>query len=401
MKKINFKNKKLFIIIVFAFIFFAFGYVTGHQNLVFEKNLKPKVINTELLKPRSVDFSLFWETWNKINSEYVGTPDYQNMVNGAVKGMVDGLGDPYSSFMTSSETKSFMEDLSGEISGIGAQIDSKDGKLMVVAPLADSPAEKAGLKPQDLILKINDESTENLPLDQAISKIRGDAGSQVKLLIMRNGWVEPKEFNITRAKITIKSVKWEMKPDNIAYISVSQFGDDTDDLMNQAAKDIDSKNPKAIILDLRSNPGGYLESAVKMTGLFVDKGSVAVKEKDKNGDIKEEKTTNDPILKKYKVIVLIDGGSASASEIVAGALQDLRGVTLIGTKTFGKGSVQNLEEIKGGATLRITIAKWLTPNDRAIDGVGIEPSIKVELTEEDSNKGLDPQLDKALEEAVK
>lgn len=394
------KNRIIGAIIIAAFIF-IFGYLIGHQNLVFEKTLKPRVTNRELFKPRTVDFSIFWQAWDKIVEKYDGQPDYQKMVYGAVKGMVDALGDPYSSFMEPGQTKTFLEDLSGEISGIGAQLDLKDGKLLIVAPLAGTPAEKDGIKPQDQILKIDDQLTEGMSLEEAIDKIRGKAGTEVKLTIIRNGWAEPRDFTIKREKITVKSVKWEMKPENIAYISISQFGDDTTVLMKQAAKEIAAKNPKAIILDLRSNPGGYLESAVDVTSLFVPKGSVVVKEQDNTGKIIEEKTTMDPILEKYKVIVLVDGGSASSSEITAGALQDLRGAALIGEQTFGKGSVQDLAELQGGATLRLTIAKWLTPNNRAINKVGIEPNIKVGFTQEDADANRDPQLEKALEEANK
>ncbi|OGD57110.1 hypothetical protein A2V71_01595 [Candidatus Berkelbacteria bacterium RBG_13_40_8] len=391
------KLPKIIFLIVFALFFYFLGYLVGHKNLIFEQHYKPVIANKELMKPRSVDFGIFWEAWDKVMENYVGSPDPQKMVYGAVAGMVEALGDPYSAFMEPGATKTFLEDLSGEISGIGAEIDLRDGKLLIISPLADSPAEKAGLKPQDQILKINDEVTDNMTLEEAISKIRGKAGSKVTLTIMRSDWKEPQQIEITREKIQIKSVKWEMKPDNIAYIQINQFGDDTTDLMKQAVQEINAKNPRAIILDLRSNPGGYLDSAIDVGSLFIPKGSVVVKEKDKNGQINEEKTTLDPILEKYKIIVLINGGSASASEIVAGALRDAGRATLVGEKTFGKGSVQNLEELSGGATLRITTAEWLTPKGRAIDETGLAPDIEVGLSEEDIQADRDPQLDKALE----
>jgi len=392
------KIPKIIGIIVFALIFYFAGYLVGHKNLVFEQNYRPVVAKKELLKPRSVDFSIFWEAWNKVMDQYVGTPDAQKMIYGAISGMVQSLGDPYSVFMEPGQTKSFLEDLSGEISGIGAEMDIKDNKLLIVAPLADSPAEKAGLKPRDQVLKINDESTEGMTLEEAVTKIRGEAGSKVTLTIIRAGWDEPQQFVITRAKIKIKSVTWEIRADNIAYIQINQFGDDTTDLAKQAAQEIKAKSPKAIILDLRNNPGGYLEGAVDVTSLFMPSG-VVVKEQYRNGRIDEEKTTLEPTLKDYKLIILINGGSASASEIVAGALQDSGRATLVGEKTFGKGSVQDLEQITGGSTLRLTVAKWLTPKGRAIDQVGIEPNVKVALTEDDQNNGRDPQLDRAIEMA--
>jgi carboxyl-terminal processing protease len=394
------KYGKLFKIIglvIVAIIFYFAGYLVGHRNFVFEKNYRPKIINKELYKPRTVDFSLFWQAWNTVTEKYVGTPDYQKMIYGAISGMVDGLGDPYSSFMEPSATKSFMDELSGSISGIGAEIEKKEGILVIVSPLSDSPAEKAGLLPSDQILKIDDQNTIDLDLNQAIDKIRGKAGTKVKLNIIREGWEAPRDFTITREKIVIKSVKWQIRDDNIAYVEVSQFGDDTTDLLQQAAKEISDKKPKAVILDLRSNPGGYLDSSVDMASLWMDQGSVVVQEKNKNGSIIELKTTLEPILKNYKTIVLINKGSASASEIVAGALQDAGRATIVGETSFGKGSVQELEPLSDKSTLRVTVAKWLTPKGRAIDLIGITPDFNIVLTEDDYNKGKDPQLDKALE----
>lgn len=392
------KISKIIALIIFALVFYFAGYLIGHKNLVFEANYKPKIINKELIKPRSVDFASFWKAWETIQNKYVGESDSQKMVYGAISGLVDSLKDPYSLFMEPGFSKTFLEDLSGSIQGIGAEISVKDNKLIIVSPLSGSPAEKMGLKPNDQIIKIDDDMSDGLSLEEAIQRIRGEAGSKVKLTIMRDGWAEPQVFEITREKITIKSVEWEMKEGNIGYIKISQFGDDTVALAEQAAKEIAARKPTAVILDLRHNPGGYLEAAVDITSIFIKEG-VVVKEKYKDGHIQEEKTSQPPILENQKLIVLVDGGSASASEIVAGALQDAGRATLVGEKTFGKGSVQELEDLGGGATLRLTIAKWLTPKDRAINGEGIEPDIKIELTEDDYNAGRDPQLDKALEMA--
>lgn len=391
------KTSKIIGLVIFALFFYFAGYVVGHKNLVFEANYKPKIANMELAKPREIDFSIFWKTWNLIQEKYVGTIDAKKMVYGAISGMVDAVGDPYTVFMEPDAIKSFMEDLSGEIQGIGAEISVKDKQIVVVSPLTGSPAEKAGLKPSDVILEIDNKTTEGLSAEEAVAKIRGRAGTTVVLTITRDGWEKAQEFKIKREKITIKSVEWQMKENNIAYIKVSQFGDDTTRLMEEAAGEIKQKNSQAVILDLRRNPGGYLNSAVEMIGFFTDKGTVVVKEKDKSGKIQEEKTQSDPILKDVKLIILTDEGSASASEIVAGALQDLGKAKLVGAKTFGKGSVQSLEDLGDGASLKITIAEWLTPKDRAINHQGIEPDVKVDLTEDDAKAGRDPQLDKALE----
>lgn len=390
------KYSKIVGLVFFALFFYFSGYLIGHRNLVFEANYRPKVVNKELVRPREVDFSIFWKAWELVQEKYVGEFDPQKMIYGAVQGMVSSLGDPFSSFMEPSQTKSFFEDLAGEIEGIGAEISLKENILTIISPLSDSPAQKAGLKPNDKILKINNESTENMALDTAISKIRGKANTEVTLSVIREGWSEAKEIVIKRQKIKIKSVEWEIKADNVAYIKISQFGDDTVELMKSAAKEIEQKKAKAIVLDLRNNPGGYLDAAVDITSLFIDKG-VVVKEKFKDGHIENHETSLEPILKNYKTIVLTNGGSASASEILAGALQDNGRATLVGEKTFGKGSVQTLENLPNGAVLRITIAKWLTPKDRAIDGKGIEPDHKIELTEEDQKNNRDPQLDKAME----
>lgn len=397
----NKKVTKIVSSVLIAVGIYFFGYVTGHENLKFEKNLKPNLVNRELYKPREVDFSFFWDVWNQVTTKYVGNVDTQKMTEGAIKGMVDAVGDPYTVFMNADETKNYAEGLSGQFSGIGAQLDQKDGQIIVVAPLAGTPAEKADLKPKDIILKIDNVSTDKMSIDEAIGKIRGPEGTEVTLNIMREGWSEPRDFTIKRAKITVKSVNWEIKNGNIAYISINQFGDDTTDLMAQAVNEVKAKNPKAVILDLRSNPGGYLSSAVDVSSLFVKKDSIVVKERYKDNHIDEQFTTLDPVLGDLKVFILINSGTASAAEITAGALKDLNGSVLIGEKTFGKGVVQELEELKGGATLKVTIAEWLTPNGQTINKEGLKPDIEVVLSEDDAKADRDPQLDRALVEAGK
>jgi carboxyl-terminal processing protease len=396
LKKLD-KLVKIVSLIVFALIFYFSGYLIGHKNLVFETNHQPKIVSTELFKPSSVNFSLFWKAWNMVMTDSVDKPDAQKMVYGAISGMVSSMNDPYSVFMDPSTNKTFSQDLSGKIQGIGAEISVVDGKLVVISPLSGSPAEKAGLKPNDQIIKIDDANAGDLTLDNAINNIRGNAGTTVKLTIMRDGWAAPQVIAIQREEVTIKSVDWKMLDNNVGYIKVSQFGDDTTGLMKQATNAIAAKSPSAVILDLRNNPGGYLESAVDMVSMFSDSGTVVVKEKDKSSNVQIEKTTGTPILGKVKLIVLINEGSASAAEIVSGALQDNGRATLVGAKSFGKGSVQEMEDLGGGASLKLTIAEWLTPKDRAINHIGIEPDVKVGLTSDDQKAGRDPQLDKATE----
>ena len=377
-------------------IFYFAGYLIGHKNLVFEKDYRPKLVNLELKKPREVDFGLFWKAWEIVEQKYVGEFLPQKLVYGAIKGMVEALDDPYSSFLASEDNKRFLEDLSGGIEGIGAELAEEEGKIVVVAPLEESPAMRAGLKARDIILQVNDEDTSAMPLEQAIDKIRGPAGTEVKLLINRSDFTVPQEFKIRREKIVIASVKWEMRG-NIGLIKITQFGEDTSELTQKAATEIAAKNPRAVILDLRNNPGGYLDSSIDVASLFVSEGQVIVKEQYKDGHIEELKTTLKPKLADEKIIVLINEGSASAAEIVAGALRDLRGAILIGKATFGKGTVQELADLDSASFLRITVAKWLTPQGKVIDQEGIKPEIEVDRTEADIAAGRDPQLDKALD----
>ncbi len=380
--------------------FYFLGYFVGNKNLEFRENFNPKIINTEIGKPKDVDFSTFWTAWELVTKKYVGEYDVQKMVYGAIKGMVESLGDPYSEFMEPDDNKILMEDLSGEIQGIGAEITEKDGKIIIISPLTGSPAEKSGLKAKDEILEVDSESTVGMDLYTAISKIRGKAGTEVTLLVKREGTDQPIKIVIKRARITIKSVEYEMLDNNIGYIKISQFGEDTSALTQDAARDFASQKPKSIILDMRGNPGGYLDAAVDVSSLFMERG-VVVKEKYRNEKIEDLNTTLAGILKDYKIIVMVDEGSASASEIVAGALKDSRDALIVGKTTFGKGSVQVLEDLSNNSSLRITVANWLTPKGDTIDKEGISPDIEVDLTLEDENNNIDPQLDKAIEEANK
>jgi carboxyl-terminal processing protease len=235
---------------------------------------------------------------------------------------------------------------------------------------------------------------------EAINKIRGSRGTEVTLSILHDGDIEPTDIKVTRDKVVVKSVKWEVKNNDIMYIRISQFGDDTFDLVNQAIDEVSSKGIKKVIVDVRDDPGGYLEKCIDITSLFISEG-VVVKEEDRNGKIIESMTTHLPRLNDAKVVVLINGGSASASEIFAGAIQDHQRGLLIGEKSFGKGSVQNLETLKDGSQVKITIAKWLTPNGKAIDKEGIKPDIEVKVSDEDIKNNNDVQLQKAIEEVSK
>lgn len=390
--------KFLATVIIIGGVYFG-GYLVGHRNLEFEKGYIPKITNLELSKPKEVNFSLFWDAWNTVKDNFIGASDAQQMIYGAISGMVDSLHDPYSMFLDPVAAKQFKEDLKGSFDGIGVEIEIKDGVLVIVAPLASSPAEKAGLRSLDRIVKINNKNVSEMTFQEAIAQIRGKEGTTVALTILRPSEQTTRDFEIRRETITVKSVNYEMK-DNLAYIKISQFGDDTSDLMKKAADFVLDSNAEGVIVDLRNNPGGYLQSAIDIASLFLD-NKIVVSEQYKNGKKEELKTTLTPRLKDKKLSVLINSGSASASEIFAGAIKDHRRGALIGEKTFGKGTVQNLLELKDHSEVRVTIAKWLTPSGSAIDKEGIKPDIEVRLTSEDAKAGRDPQLERALEELKK
>lgn len=391
---------KIVLTIIIIGVVYTAGYAVGHRNVELEKGYIPKVINTNLGEPKDVDFSLFWDAWDVVKSKFLGKLDQQKMVYGAISGMLQSLGDPYTVFMSPDEAKQFNADLKGEFDGIGAEIEAKDGYLIIVAPLSGSPAEHAGLKAKDAILKIDGNDVTEMTFYEAINKIRGPKGSTVTLTIVHDGTKESVDIKVTRDTIVVKSVEYEMKGD-IAYIKISQFGDDTLDLVKDAVDMAIKKNAKGVVVDLRNNPGGYLQDAIDIISLFIDKDKVAVIEKGKDGVEHPSKTTLQPKIADKQLVVLVNGGSASASEIFAGAIQDYKRGKLIGEKTFGKGSVQTMEKLKDDAEVKVTIAEWLTPNGRQINKKGIEPDIKVELSSDDKKNGNDPQLDKALEEVNK
>ncbi|MFA6082613.1 MAG: S41 family peptidase [Patescibacteria group bacterium] len=346
--------------------------------------------------PNDVDFKLLWDAWNKVHQNYAGPIDDQQLVYGAVKGMTDGLGDPHTVFFTPTESKQYKENVNGEFAGIGIQLGITDGYISVVAPLDDTPASRAGIKSGDIIAKVDGKDTLNMSIDEAITKMRGTKGTTVKLTLLPKGASEFKEVTLTRETITVKSVKYEVKNSNIGYLRITQFAQDTPSMVQSAITDLKSKNINGLVLDLRDNPGGYLTGAQQISSFFISPG-VVVSEQSKDGSKTDLRTTSDPMLPDLPLVVLVNNGSASASEITAGAIQDRERGKLVGEKTYGKGSVQNIFDMAGGSGIKITIAKWLTPKGRQINGVGITPDVVVTLSADDAKAGKDPQLDKALE----
>jgi carboxyl-terminal processing protease len=326
-----------------------------------------------------------------VKSKYVEEVDTNVLVAGAVKGMVNSLGDPHSIYMDPKMYKEFMVETEGSFGGVGIVLGVKDKILTVVSPIEGTPSEKAGIKSGDQIIKIDGNEAKDMALDEAVSKIRGPEGTMVTLSIRHEG--EPlKDYILTRSSIQIKTVSGKMLPDKIGYIRLSMFNENTGSDLVRKYQELEAQGMKGVILDLRDNPGGLLNESVKVASLFVPKGPV-VSVVTRDGH-RETHSSNLAAIK-YPAAVLVNGGSASASEIVAGAVQDTASGTLIGVKTYGKGSVQTvIRDESDDSAIKLTIAKYLTPNDRSINGVGIEPDIKVEM---DKNSATDIQLDKAVE----
>jgi carboxyl-terminal processing protease len=348
-----------------------------------------------------VDFDMFWKAWDLLEDKYVdkGQLDPNQMLYGAINGMLGAAGDPYTTFFDPKENKEFQEDISGSFEGIGAEIGIKGGTLTVVAPLDGTPAQQAGLRPGDKILKIDSESTVDMDVEKAVSLIRGQKGTEVSLTVFRNGGAnEAQEIKVRRDTIVVKSVKLEFREDGIAYVKVSRFGEDTESLFGGAMKEVAARKSRGIVLDLRNNPGGFLDSAVSMASRMLPSGKVVVMEEDNEGKRRELKSKGGDLVSGIETVVLINEGSASASEILSGALKDNRSnVTLVGKKSFGKGSVQELIPLTRETSVKITVAKWLTPSGKQINNQGIAPDIDVALTGEDYEHDRDPQLDRSVE----
>ena len=343
-------------------------------------------------------FAPFWEAWNILHSEFVDQPlDDVALMRGAIRGMMEAVGDKQTFYMDPVVYETETSALSGEYEGIGAFVDTTGEYLSIISPIEGSPAEAAGLKAGDLIIAIDGVDMTGTPPEEARQKVIGPAGTTVTLSVAREGQEEPLEFIITRAKITIPSVTGKMLENDIAYIDINQFGDKTTSELNTTLEELLPQNPKGIIIDLRNNGGGYLQTSIEVASEFIDKGVILYEQygdgtRDTYNALGNGRATDLPI------VVLVNEGSASASEILAGALQDYGRAKLVGVISYGKGSVQQWIPLSGeNGAARVTIARWLTPDERLIDGVGLTPDFIVELTEEDAAAERDPQLDKAIE----
>ncbi len=343
-------------------------------------------------------FSPFWEAWDIVHQQYVEQPvDDTALMRGAISGMLQSLGDEHTSYMDPMDYQQANSPLQGEYDGIGAWVDTTGEWLTIISPMAGTPAERAGLKPGDKIIAVDGEDMTGVSPELVLRKVLGPAGKNVKLTIAREGSEGPLDVNIVREKIVMRSVESKMLDNNIAYVALTTFGDKSTEELKAALKDMLAKKPAGLVLDLRNNGGGYLDTAIQVVSQFVDDGVVMIEE---YGDSRRQvfEALPNGLATKIPLVVLVNEGTASASEITAGAIQDKGRAPLVGTKTYGKGSVQNWIALKDDqGAVRVTIAHWLTPKERLIHKVGLTPDYVVELTEEDIKAGRDPQLDKAVD----
>lgn len=415
--------------VIFAALFIlaaGIGYNLGERKTnVGIGSDKRIILNQETPKETAVDFSLFWDVWQRLFRYYIdaATLDTQKMIWGAITGMVSSAGDPYTVFLPPKENKEFKEDLGGQFEGIGAQLGIKDNRIIVIAPLKGTPAERAGIKPGDYILKVNGEETVGWTVPQAVTKIRGPRGTTVNLTILHENGEKPVDLAIVRDTITVPSVEtWVKKVGEItemggleeaktldqnkkvAYLRLSRFGDHTNEDWDKAVGEIlaiqkNNGTLAGLVFDLRNNPGGYLDGSVFIASEFVDRG-VIVSQVNSDGTKQEYEVNRKGKLLTIPLVVLVNKGSASAAEIVAGALRDYKRAKLVGETTFGKGSVQTPQELKGGAGLHITTGKWLLPKGDSISKVGVTPDVEVSL-DDGTTATTDAQLAKAVELLLK
>jgi carboxyl-terminal processing protease len=399
---------RIFLALIIAFFVFSLGAYLGVHDDVVKEFARKEVLYMGKLKGKydtqnnewtqNVNFELYWDTWDLIRDNYVGSEEISDkeMFYGSLRGLVSSLDDPYTEFMDPSDFKNFQDDMSSSFEGIGVEIGIRDDILTVISPLDGTPAFDAGIIAGDKIIEIDGESTKNMNINEAVSRIRGPKGSEVVLSIFREGLEEIQEISIIRETIIIESLEYEEVEDGVFSIKITSFNDDTEYLFFEAVKDIMSLDPQGIILDLRNNPGGYLDASVSILGEWID-GEVAVIEKFGPEHLVDYKARGLNRLSDISTVVLINRGSASASEIIAGALRDHNKAYIIGRKSYGKGSIQMINNLREGSAVKITVAEWLTPNGQNINEEGIEPDEVVENTLDDYLERKDLKMEAAIE----
>lgn len=372
-------------------LIFALGVNVGSGRISYSGH---KAVSGNL--PDNLDYSSVEKIYDTLRTEYDGKLDQNTLMDGLKQGLAQATGDPFTEYMNSKDAKDFNNELNGSFTGIGAELGkNSDGNIEIISPIAGFPAEKAGLKAKDVIAEIDGASAASITVSDAVKKIRGEEGTKVKLKVIRNK-SQALDFEITRAQINIPSVKDEITADNIGILTISRFGSDTVSLARAAAEKFKAAQVKGVVLDLRGDPGGLLDAAEGVSSIWLDSNQTVLLEKRDDVVVKTYRAQGSPVLKGVKTVVLIDSGSASASEITAGALRDNNAATLIGIKSYGKGSVQQLLQLGGGAILKVTSAHWFTPSGKGINKIGIEPDQKVERTDDNLKNNQDPQKDAAL-----
>jgi len=383
------------LVIVALSITYSLGFIKGAQQRLTAKNFAAVFSSGFGAAEQAVpNFGLYETVLDLMKTKYIGDIDYLSVLYGTIKGAVAGLGDPYTSFSTPEENSEFFNSLSGTYEGVGVEIEFVSDRLLVVSALEGSPAAIAGLQPKDEILAVDGQIVTGMTIIQAVSLIQGTRGSEVVLTIWRDGNGDPQDIKLTRQVVKVASVRLEIK-DDIATLRINKFGSDTEQLFNKAVARILSENAKVIVLDLRNNPGGFLDVGVKVANEFLP-GGMIVEERFKDGKTTPFSADGSGKLKDLPIVVLVDAGSASAAEIVAGAIRDNKRGQLVGENTYGKGSVQEVEEFSDGSALKITVAHWFTPSGTSISEGGLKPDIVVK-----SSKEGDAQLDKAISELKK
>lgn len=403
MDKFNWKKHTKLYAVLFSLAILGVSFLAGIWYGYNHRPAAEKVLNVlGQHQPKQfdeVDFNLFWEVWSKLEEKYVDKEklkNRENLVMGAISGLVAAIKDPYTVFLPPKENHQFRQEITGSFGGIGAEIGIRKGVLTIISPLKGSPAERAGLKPGDKILKIDDKLTADLTLDEAVRLIRGPEGEEVVLTLARDSWDNAKKITIKRETIKVPTIETKILPDGIFVIRLFNFTETAMFDFRKAVQEFLQSGSTKLILDLRNNPGGFLQVAVDIASWFLPPGEVVAREQFADGSEDVYRSRGYRLLEKVPIVILVNNGSASASEILAGALRDLKGVKLIGTKTFGKGSVQELVDLPKNTALKVTIAKWLTPSGLALEGNGLEPDVVVELPEE-IPKDRDPILEKGIE----
>lgn len=372
---------------------FYFGYVQGERSVT-PTTILPDGTTVE------ADFDIFWEAWEKLRANHVNAASStdKGLLYGAITGLAGSFKDPHTIFFPPQEATKFIEDVSGSFGGIGAEIGNTDGFTTVITPIKNSPAERAGLLAGDIILKVNSTSTEFLSVNEAVSMIRGRIGTPVTLTIIRKDWLQPREIQIVRDRIVVPTLDMEFLEDKtIAHIELYAFNENAPEMFSEMIQEMLETGARGMILDLRNNPGGYLEVAQNLAGWFLEKDAVVVTERFYDGREEAFLSYGPSVLKNFPIIVLINQGSASAAEILAGALRDHNSVTIVGARSYGKGTVQELFPLTDGSSLKITTAHWVMPGGLVLEGNGIEPDVEVELSDEDIKAKKDVQLEKAVE----